>query len=64
MAQDPQEELQAKISKLQNIRMLLEEARVHARELGDAEGEHIQARIRTTLREVNRRILELRASLP
>jgi hypothetical protein len=61
-ADDPPEEVQAKISKLENVRILLEEARVHAREMEDAQGEHIQARIRTTLGEVNRRILELKGS--
>jgi hypothetical protein len=43
---------------------LLEEARVHARSMESAEGEHVQTRIMVTLRAVNREILRLRASKP
>ena len=57
-----QREIQAKISSLENIRILLEEARVHARSLDSAEGEHVQTRILVTLRTVNREILRLQAS--
>ncbi len=56
--------IQAKISSLENIRILLEEARVHARSMESAEGEHVQTRIMVTLRAVNREILRLRASKP
>ena len=59
MSEDQQERL-AKISSLENIRILLEEARVHARSMESIEGEHVQARIRVTLRAVNREILRLR----
>ena len=56
------QEIRAKISSLENIRILLEEARLHARSMESPEGEHIQARIRVTLRAVTREISRLRAS--
>ena len=61
MSED-QKEIRAKMSSLENIRILLEEARVHARSMESIEGEHIQARIMVTLRAVNREIVRLRDS--
>jgi len=64
VGEDQQEEIQAWLSQLENIRILLEEARVHAREMGSPEGDRIEGQIRATLREVNRQIFDLRASQP
>ncbi len=44
------------------MRVLLEEARAHARAIGDTEGERIEAEIKTTLREVNRLMFDLATS--
>jgi hypothetical protein len=60
--EENQQEIQARLSRLENIRILLEEARVHAREMGSPEGDRIEGQIRTTLREVNQQIFDLRAS--
>lgn len=54
--------LQARLSCLGNVRILLEEARIHARNMGSPEGERLQVQIRTMLRDANRRIHDLRAS--
>jgi hypothetical protein len=62
--EENQQEIQAWLLQLENIRILLEEARVHAREMGSPEGDRIEVQIRTTLREVNRQIFDLRASQP
>ena len=64
MEQNPQEEIQAWPTELENIRLLLEEARVHARNMDSPEGYRIEGQIRTTLSETNRQIHDLRASLP
>ena len=58
------QEIQAQLSDLQNIRLLLEEARLHARNIGSAEGGRIEAQIATTLRDTNQQIHDLKASLP
>jgi hypothetical protein len=58
-----QREIQARLAELENMRVLLEEARAHARAIGDTEGERIEAEIETTLREVNRLMFDLGASL-
>jgi hypothetical protein len=62
--EDERQEIQARLSHLENIRILLEEARVHARSMGSPEGDRIEGQIRTTLRDTNRQIHDLRASLP
>ena len=63
MEENPQE-IQAWLSQLENIRILLEEARVHARQMGSPEGDRIEGQIGATLREVNRQIFDLRACQP
>jgi hypothetical protein len=45
---------------LENICILLKEARVHGRNMGSPEGDRIEGQIRTT----NRQIHDLQASLP
>jgi hypothetical protein len=62
--EDERQEIQARLSHLENIRILLEEARVHARNISSPEGDSIEGQIRTTLRDTNRQIHDLRASLP
>jgi hypothetical protein len=62
--EDERQEIQARLSHLENIRILLEEARVHARNMGSPEGDSLEGKIRTTLRDTNRQIHDLRASLP
>ena len=62
--EENRQEIQARLSHLENIRLLLEEARVHARNMDSPEGYSIDGLIRTTLRETNRQIHDLRASLP
>ncbi len=58
------QEIQARLSHLENIRILLEEARVHARNMDSPEGDRIEGQIGTTLGDTNRQIHDLRASLP
>ena len=62
MAQN-QQEIQARLAELENMRVLLEEARAHARVIGDTEGERVEAEIETTLREVNKLMFDLCAFL-
>lgn len=59
-----QREIQARLAELENMRVLLKEARAHARAIGGTDGERIEVEIRTTLREVNRLMFDLRAFLP
>jgi hypothetical protein len=56
--------IQARLSHLENIRILLEEARVHGRNMGSPGAARIEVQIRTTLREASRQIHDLRVSLP
>jgi hypothetical protein len=62
--EENRQEIQAWLTELETIRILLEEARVHARNMDSPEGYRIDGQIRTTLREVNIQIHDLRASLP
>jgi hypothetical protein len=55
---------EARLSALEKIRALIEEARVHARNVRGLEGVRIDAQLTTTLREVDRQIYNLLASLP
>jgi hypothetical protein len=58
------EATEARLSELENVRALVEEARIHARNVGGLEGVRIDAQLRTTLREVDRQMHDLRATLP
>jgi len=58
------QEIQAWLSHLENFRILLEEARVHGRNMGSFEGDRIEVQVRTTLREANTQIHDQRAALP
>ncbi len=51
-------------SALKKVRALVEEARVHARNVGVLEGIRIDAQLRTTLRKADRQTHDLLASLP
>ena len=55
---------EARLSTLEKVRALVEEARVHARNVGGLEGVRIDAQLRTTLREVDRQTHDLLTSLP
>ena len=55
---------EARLSTLKKVRALVEEARVHARNVGGLEGVRIDAQLRTTLREVDRQTHDLLTSLP
>jgi hypothetical protein len=61
--EEHRQEIQAQLSHLENIRLLLEEARVHARNMDSPEGDRIEGQIRTTLRDINRQIHDRRATL-
>jgi hypothetical protein len=56
------QEIQARLSRLENIRILLEEAWLHAREIGGPEGQRLEVPIRATLKEVSKQVFDLRAS--
>ena len=58
------EATEARLSTLEKVRALVEEARVHARNVGGLEGVRIDAQLRTTLREVDRQTHDLLTSLP
>ncbi len=60
--EENQQEIQERLSHLENIRILLEEARVHARDIGSPEGGQIDTQIATMLSEINRQIHDLRTS--
>ncbi|HEX2181534.1 MAG TPA: hypothetical protein VHH10_04555 [Rubrobacteraceae bacterium] len=51
------------IAQLEQQRSRLEEVRKRARRQGDREGERLEAQATTRLREIERRIDDLRASL-
>ncbi len=60
--EENQRETDAQLTELKNIRILLEEARVHARNVGNHEGEAIAHILRVALRKTNRQIHDLRAA--
>jgi hypothetical protein len=62
--EENRQETQVRFAELENIRILLEGARVHARNMASPEGERIEGHIRTTLRDTDRQMHDLRASLP
>jgi hypothetical protein len=57
-------EIRARLRELEDMKVLLEEARGHARSIGGTDSERIEAEIKTTLREVNKLAADLRAFLP
>jgi hypothetical protein len=63
MAEDWRQATEAQLSALKKVRALVEEARVHARNVGGLEGVRIDAQLRTTLRELDRQMYALRASV-
>jgi hypothetical protein len=62
--EENRQEVQERLSHLENVRILLEEARVHVRNMGCPGGDRIDVQIRTTLRETNGQLHDLWASLP
>jgi hypothetical protein len=63
MAEDWRQATEARLSALKKVHALVEEARVHARNVGGLEGVRIDAQLRTTLRELDRQMYALRASV-
>ena len=57
-------EILARLRELEDMKVLLGEARDHARSIGGTDGERIEAEIKTTLRVVDRLAGDLRAFLP
>ena len=57
-------EILARLRELEDMKVLLEEARDYARSFGGTDGERIEAEIKTTLREINKLAGDLRAFLP
>jgi hypothetical protein len=51
--EEDRQEIQARLSHLENFRILLGEARIHARNRGSPEGDGIEGQIRATLRDTN-----------
>ncbi len=45
------------------MRLLLEEARISARNVGGPEGERLEAKVQATIRELSQQINDLRGSL-
>ena len=58
-----QREIRARLEELEGMRILLEEARGHARAIGGTDGERIEAEIKTALVEVSKLAADLRAFL-
>jgi hypothetical protein len=56
-------EVRDRIAELEHQRLRLEEQRRHARRLGTAEGERLEAELRAKLQEISHYIDDLRASL-
>ena len=59
-----QREIRARLQELEDMGVLLEESRGHARSIGGTDGDRIEAEIKTTLREVDKLAGGLRAFLP
>jgi hypothetical protein len=51
--EEDRQEIQARLSHLENIRILLEEARVYGRHMGSLEGDRIEGQVGTPLGETN-----------
>jgi hypothetical protein len=56
-------EIRERIAELEYQRLRLEEQRRHARRLGSAEGERLEAELSAKLQEISHHIDDLRASL-
>ena len=56
-------EIRERIAELEQQRLLLEEERRRARRLGTAEGERLEAELRTKLQQISHHIDDLRTSL-
>jgi hypothetical protein len=51
--EEDRQEIQARLSHLENIRILLEEARVYGSNTGSLEGDRIEGQVGTALGETN-----------
>ncbi len=59
-----QREIRARLEELDGMRILLEEARSHAKAIGGTDGARIEEEIKTSLREISKLAADLRAFLP
>jgi hypothetical protein len=57
------EEVRDRIAELEHLRLLLEETRISARNVGGAEGERLEAKVGASIRRLSNQIDDLRASL-
>ena len=57
------EEVRDRIAELEHMRLLLEETRISARNVGGAEGERLEAKVMASIRRLSNQIDDLRASL-
>ena len=56
-------EVRDRIAEMEHLRRLLEETRISARNVGGAEGERLEAKVRAVIKEISKQIDDLRASL-
>ncbi len=59
--EENQRQTAVRLTELKDVRILLEEARVHARNVGNPEGEAIAHILRDALRKTNRQIHDLQS---
>jgi hypothetical protein len=57
------DEVEARIVELEHYRLMLEEARKSARGVAGPEGERLEARIKSAIKDLSKQINDLRASL-
>ena len=56
-------EVHDRIAELEHLRLLLKQTRISARNVGGAEGERLEAKMRAVIKEISKQIDDLRASL-
>ena len=56
-------EVRDRIAELEHLRLLLEETRISARNVGGAEGERLEAKVGAAIEKIGKQIDDLRASL-
>ena len=57
------DEVEARIAELEHYRLVLEEPMKSARSVDGPEGERLEARIKTAIKDLSKQINDLRASL-
>ena len=56
-------EVRDRIAELEHLRLLLKQTMISARNVGGAEGERLEAKVRARIKEISKQIDDLRASL-